>query len=504
MHDTRTRGEGRAEPDPPSSVPLGARSGLVLLGAAATWILLAVVSSAHFVFQTAVVPRVADPSLVFGGVVASALLLLLIGDRPRRADLRALGGQRIALAVAAGALGLAVAPALVVVNRYSDAPPGTVVAFWTTVVWGALLVSASALTFRRPTRAAGALVAVVGCMAILGSWERPSSFSLLVRYPFEELSFVIAGIAWTAFAVIVGGLARTYGVRAVYTLAAAGGFGGALAWGLPASGWDPAVLVPPATALPAVASFGLMVALTVHLTRRFGAHLPGTALLTVPLMVTLLLVVEEATGVFGPRPILVDEAGWGSAVVVAGIVVALAAGRRCSSFPGKVVAIPGLALVAVSVGAALFALVEPGVAVSVWGTTRTGAEFAADFVISGFRTVGGWMVLATALLAASAWWERSGRVQTALALVAAVTLAASAATIRFTPLHTWMPWIPSEVQHDFGTEFAGITFAPVPVSVQVVGIIGACLALALLLVWRSLSARGPVPRSDGSAGGRDR
>lgn len=491
-------------PGPPSAVGPLSRTPLALLALVAIWVLLALATSAHFVFETAAVPSVADPALVFGAAVASALLLLLIGDRPRIADLKALGGQRAALAFGAGVLGLAVAPALVVVNRYSDAPAGSVVAFWTTAVWGLLLVGASALTARRPTRAAGALVALVGCMGILGSWERPSSFSLLVRFPAEELSFVIAGVAWAAFAVIIGGLARTHGARAVYALAAAGGLAGAIVWGIPGSGWDLAALVPPTTALPAVVTAGLVAALTVHLSRRCGTHLPGTAFLAVPALVTTLLAVERATGTFGPRPILLDDAGWAAIVVAAGIVVALLNAHRPDVRPGRAVMLIGSAGAAVSLLLAGYALLEPGVQVAVRGTALTGAAFAAGFSMSGFQTVGGWLALAAALLGVAVWAERPGTLAAALALFAGLTIAVAHGQLRFTPLHTWMTWIPPEIQHDYGTEYASIIFSPVSTQLQVVGIMGACAVLGLLLVWRSLSSRGTGSTTDSNAGGRDR
>ena len=473
-----------------------------LLGLAGLWALLALAGAAHFVFETAVVPSVADPALVVGGALASALLLVLVGDRPRRADLAALGGQRIALALGAGALGLAVSPALVVVNRYSDVPPGAVVAFWITAVWGLLLIAASALSDRLPTRAAGGLVAVVGCMGILGSWERPSSFSLLVRYPAEEIAFVVAGVAWVAFVVIVAGLARTHGSRAPYSLAAFGGVIAALGWALPASGWEFTTLVPPSRALPAVLLAGLVTALTVHVARRGGAHLPGVALLTAPALITALLAVEQSTGVFGPRPIILDEAAWGSVVVAAGIAVAVACVRPGARGAHRALRVLALSLGVVSLVAALYALAQPGVAVAVRGTTGAGAAFAADFTMRGFQTVGGWMALAAALLALGAWIERPGRGAAALALLSGLALAGAYATLRFTPLHTWMSWIPAEVQHDYGTEFASITFSPVATSAQVVGIVGACSALAVVLVWRSLSMRGPDSPSGSHAGGR--
>lgn len=474
-----------------------------LLAAGVIWLVLAAASAAHFVFQTAVAHSVADPALVFGGAAFSMVLLSLLGDVPRRADMRALGGRRIATAFGAGLLGLAFAPALVLANRFTDAPPGAVVAFWTTGVWGTLLVAASALSTRRPTRAAGALVALVGCMGVLGSWERPSSFSLLVRYPNQEMAFVVAGVAWVAFVAVTGGLAREHGARGVYPIAGLGGLAGALAWGLPASGWELAALIPDGTALPAVLSAALMAALAVHATNRWGAHLPGTAMLCVPVLATTLLAVEQATGTFGPRPIILEEAGWATVVVAAGVAVALAGERRPDGRGVRPLVLIGSLLAVASLLAAVYALLQPGVLVAVRGTRFSGAVFAAEFALAGFRTVGGWLALAAALLALAAWAERPARMTAALALTAGAVIGVAHSTLAFTPLHTWMPWVPVEIQQDFGTEYASIVFSRVSTAAQVVGIMGACAAMGLLLVWRSLSMRGADLPPASNAGGRD-
>jgi hypothetical protein len=315
-------------------------------------VLLAVAASAHFVFQTAVVPQVADPSLVFGGAVSSALLLLLIGDRPRRADLQALGGQRVALALGAGVLGLVLAPALVVVNRYSDAPPGTVVVVLDDRRMGFASCRGFSDRTRRPTRAAGGLVAVVGCMGIVGSWERPSSFSLLVRYPFEEMSFVVAGIAWAAFAVIIGGLARAYGTRAVYAFAAAGGLAGSLVMGLArigvGRGHSGSACQSPAGSCSRRTCRGAHGASVATGWISSAGHRPASA----PALITGLLVVEQATGVFGPRPILLDQAVWG-AVLTAAQSPLPSCGTPMRALRRRAVLTVGVVLAAGSVAAAL-------------------------------------------------------------------------------------------------------------------------------------------------------
>jgi len=48
-----------------------------------------------------------------------------------------------------------------------------------------------------------------------------------------------------------------------------------------------------------------------------------------------------------------------------------------------------------------------------------------------------------------------------------------------TPLHTWVTWIPPDVQQDYGTEYASIVFEPLTVAWQTVAV---GVAVAVLLV----------------------
>ncbi len=472
---------------------------------AIAWVLLALATSAHFVLATAVTPHVADPALVVTGALFTAAVLLLMGGIPRPADLRRFGGRGLALALGAGALSIALAPALVATSRYTDSPAGTVTAFWTTAVWGALLIFFAALPAQRYLRAAAALLGVAAAAGVLGNWERPSSFSLVVLHTDQEIALLLAGVAWAAAILIARKLASVHGPAPVYSLAALGGLAGSLAWALPSSAWDVGALLAPSLAYPAAASQALALALALYLALRTGPHVPGAAMLLVVPVVTSLLFVEEATGVFGPRPILTEPASWSSAVMVvsAGLVLLAGAGRRDLLRAG--VRNVSVVLAAGSVLLALAGFTLPGVAVAVRGTTSVGAEFAADFVMRGFQTVGGWLALAVALLALAVCAGRApGRAGTFAALLAALVAAGAYVHVRYTPLHVWMRWIPPEVQQDYGSEYATIVFTPVATPVQIAAMALGVAAIALVSAGRRLAVRAEQDFSSASAGGTDR
>ena len=54
-----------------------------------------------------------------------------------------------------------------------------------------------------------------------------------------------------------------------------------------------------------------------------------------------------------------------------------------------------------------------------------------------------------------------------------------------TPLHTWTRWIPAEVQHAYGTEYARLTFEAAPSAVRLAAAgfaLAACIALIVSAV----------------------
>jgi len=467
---------------------------------AVLWLLLAAAVAATFVFQTAVVTFVATESLLLGVTSASVVFLAVLGGVPRLADVRALGLRDGLYVAAAGIIGGAVAPGLVLANRASDVPPGAVVAFWVTAVTGGLMMLAGAAASRRPVWAAAAVLGAAGAMGVLGNWERPSSFSLLVRYPDREAAMIIGGalLAVSVFALVR--LAAKHGRRPVYAPAAGAALLGTLVWSLVQVQGDLSGLVAPAKALPYFAAAGLVFALTIEVARFAGEQVAGAAYLLTPSAVTALLFVEEATGVFGPRPVLLEVAGWATLAVAGAALVAVFASSADARREGRAAeeqaARPGASVVwfrtagivssAVSVAIALFAMTLPGVAGTSTGTTRDGAAFLANFTLDGFRTVGGWVVFAVALLALAAWLDRVSLAGAWVTVAGGAMSALAYAWVRHTTLQTWISWIPSEVQHDYGTAYANIVFEPVPADAQIVALVIACVALLGHAAYRTV------------------
>ncbi len=477
---------------------------------AVAWVLLALAAAATFVFETAVTPFVEDPALVLATAVFTAVLLFLMGGLPGRGVLASLGRARAIALLGAGALGGTLAPALVALSRYSDSPPGTVVAFWTTSVWGALLVLGAALRQRRFGPLSAALLAVVGTAGILGNWERPSSLSLFVAHTSQEVAFVVAGLAWALSVLVAVYVARDHRPALVYTLSGVGTLVSALAWALPAAGWDSASLID-ASVLPAAASRALLLALSLYVAIHAGPRRAGAAwMLAVPL-ITSLLFVEEATGVFGPRPILVDAAGWASVLIVIAVVLLVVPGgsgrhsARSADRPARA-PLPHLSLVLASLAAAsaLVAFASPGVEVAVRATLDGGGDFAADFRMLGVQTVGGWLAFSVACVAIAAAVGSPTRTQALAGLLGALTALGGHASLAFTPLHVWMRWIPPQVQQDYGSEYATIVFTPVPAPAQLAALALAACALAWISARRMLAHTAGTDASAGTAGGQDR
>lgn len=489
MHEVRTfraDEEGRGIPGPPLA---RGRVAAALPALAAAWALLAASAMGRFTLETVTVGR-AQPYAVAGlSALASALLLALVHlpEKPssRAGDRSDLGARmthpEVWTTAALSAIASGVAPALMLTARHSDAPAGSVVAFWWLALAGATLAATSALgRGPRGTRLAGTLTALVGAAGVLANLERPSSFSLFSRYVPEQLTIMFAAALWAASVALLAARARSRGwslvaPAAVLGAAVAGAFLIALEWDtlttLPLAAWGAAALA------------AVTVVLALSLSASRGPEVAGTAVLAGPAMLLLLSELEALLGVRGPLPILLVPASWGVAVTGVGIAVTL---WRTKSGVGPVYARSsrGIALASgaalVGVLAAVGGLLAPGLDVAVRGTTAAGGRFAADFQMSGYETVGGWLVLAAAALALATVYGRT-RGASALTVPAAAIAALAWWNSGFTALHTWIPWIPAEVQQDYGTEYASLVFKGLPVPWQIAALVltGAAFALAI-------------------------
>jgi hypothetical protein len=105
----------------------------------------------------------------------------------------------------------------------------------------------------------------------------------------------------------------------------------------------------------------------------------------------------------------------------------------------------------------------------------------------GYETVGGWIVLSLALVVLA----MSLKPTAATVLRGSFALGAGLLgwwILRFIPLHTWISWIPPEVQQDYGSEYASIVFAPIQAWWQVAALIVAGAGASILL-WNLYGTR---------------
>ncbi|MDP2181532.1 MAG: hypothetical protein Q8K99_03060 [Actinomycetota bacterium] len=457
----------------------------------AAGIVLLLAAAGQYTASTLAVGRM--PAVAAGAAVAmvGGLALLLVEWSPPRA-IRILGLGAVRAGVA-GFVALGAVTWMVLASRHTDAPSGSVVAFWTTVFWGLILAAAPAVSisswFRR---IAGALLALAGAFGVFGNWERPSSFSLLTRFPWEQLSLAAAGVVWVVSVLVLASAARSHGTRPVLAAAGLGAFVGGAVMALAASSKMPTAFLGSETLLVLAVTTALVLVLTVSLVASVGTGLPAAALLLVPVAMSLLTIVEQATGSFGPQPLLVVPVVAGSILTLAG-VVALLAGEQVHSGTDRAPRL-AIALAVIAMGLAVVALVAPGVHATVRAVPGSGEDFFARFTMAGIETAGGWIALAIVVLVTS--WASGRRIAgRGQALVVASVAAISASAwfmLRFTPLHTWVTWIPPEVQQDYGTEYAGIVFRGVPVMWQALAIATALVALLVVVLASSRSGIGRI------------
>ncbi len=450
------------------------------VSAAAAWLAVAVFATGQFVFQTAAVGSNASAVAALCAFSA-AVGLLLVGGSVRPGSLKEIRAAQATAAAVLGAVAFAGAPLFVMANRFSDAPAGSLALFWTVPFAGFVLVAAHVVASRELrglTRVAAALVALVGAAAVLANWERPSSFSLLARHVSQQLALGVSALVWAAALVALVILAEKYGRRAALGWAALGSLGAAVI--LAATG---APAVPSVLGALFAAPLALFVAgataSTVYASRRWSPALAGSALLMVPAALTLFTFVEAAVGALGPRPVLLDAAFAATCVGAVGAYGAVRSGSERVRASWLVLA-PAVAAALIAVAA----MVVPGVAVAVRGARTDMQAFSANFTLSGAETIGGWLVfsLALFLLLETVLQSRSSVRRSVGTVLIAITVAAGWAILRFVPLHVWVSWIPAEVQQDYGTEYASITYSAVSTAVQIASLAASVIAAGALMV----------------------
>ena len=446
---------------------------------------LGVVFAAQIGLLATLAGRVPDAALILAACAGVLAASLATGWRELR-DLPGLGIATLGLPALAGALMLFLAPYLVVTHRFSDAPPGTELIFFAAVGWGAIAVGAGAWGLLRDGSRRGALSALVGALAavtgaagILGNWERPSSFSPLVRYATEEIWMLVAGVAFVAGGLLLTRAATgSLGRSRTLLVASASAFAcatvaalvspGSLVMGGGLGEYGSAVVL-------WAAAWTVSVLLTTALLGEGRPIAVGGALMTAPALLPLLSGVERLVGMAGPQPIVWGGVAGGSLLLAAGLArLASVAGAGEAAAAPRWLRWPALALVAL----ALAGLVLPTISAHIFAT-RVASTVEMTWMLPGWETVPGWAALACALLLVAATFDDAS-------LAALVALLAPAAywLVANTPYHVLTPLLSSDIQADLGTEYASITFRAVTVWPAVVAVIGTAAGLAVVLSGR--------------------
>jgi len=425
----------------------------------------------------------------FAAAVASAL--------GRRGSRWAIGFREAVRAAAAGGLLFFLAPFLVITHRYTDAPPGTELIFFACVGWGALAVAWAAATMVREGSRRGAASAVIGAVAavagaagVLGNWERPSSFSPFVRFASEELWMLLAGAAFIAGAVVLGGLMkeRTSGGPLIVAAGAALACATVFAAGSPA-GLEGALMFGERASTVALwsASWTASTLLFVSLVTARRPLAAGSALLVAPALLSLLTLAERVTGLAGPQPLVLSGVAGGVLLTAAGVSRIARAGHADEAPAGpRWLRVSAVALAVV----ALAGMFLPGISVHV-SANRPGSELAFSWTLPGWESVGGWAALCCALLLLAAALDDA-----VWPAIAAFGAPVAAFLLANTPYHVLTRWLSSDIQADFGTEYAAITFKALTVWPSIVAVVGAVAGLVVVLTGRFLRRGGTAAASD--------
>ncbi len=446
-------------------------------------VVIATAVAARFAFESAATARM-DPSALALASAVGAAIGLGLATAWRRAG-HVLDRRSVLVLFFAGAIAAVGAPLAVAVHRYSDAPPGSEVLFLTTACWAAALALLSMRRGGQPAVLAGSVLGLAGVMGVVANWERPSSFSLFVRYRTEEMWMLTAGFAWALLWVRLERARQEGSLTAGLAAAAAGAGVGALA--LTLSRWNaaalPEVLGDTAWWLVAAASAVVWMASAAAF-QRGGARLLAAGWFLPAVALMGLTVVEQAFKPFGIQPILLEQAAAGAVIAVAGVwLVAKAGDGHAGALDAS--KRPAAVLAAVALACAVVALATPALLARVAATRADGSAFQVSFTLLGLETVGGWAALGLALVSVAAAVQH--RVDVRTLLIVSLACFAAFVVVWPTPLHTLSSAIPSEIQVDYGSEFANIRFEALSVPWLWAAAGGATLAAALVW-WRSRRA----------------
>jgi hypothetical protein len=428
------------------------------LGVPAT---LAVAFAIHVGLTGVLAGRTAAPPLCLA-LSLGALAMALVAAANPIAAARSLDPTAVRLAIAGGTLSGLVAPALVASNRMTDAPSGSVTVWWISAGWAAIAVTgAAALLWRRSRRAAlsalaGGLAVLAGAAGVLANWERPSSFSPLVKYPAQEVWMLAGGAALVCGGLLLVKASRSGRMAGALVVGTAAAALAAVAWFV---GSDPgagvrALAERPLELTVSAVAWGAVMLAWPNVVRDEGLAIGAAGLALAPLMLSALTLVEQVVGVAGPQPLMLEGVTAGSLLLIAGVVRLV---RADADTPGRSHrALFARAAVVMPAALAVAGLALPALRVDVTAE-RARDSFVASWTLAGMEAVAGWAALALALLLIAAALDAAPRWPAAAGLLAC----ASWPALLSTPTHVLNRWLPPDVQQYYGTEYATLSFTVV-------------------------------------------
>jgi len=370
----------------------------------------------------------------------------------------------------------------------SDAPAGSIVVFWIAGGWAATAaVVAAVLAWRSDgrTRAATAvaagLLAFAGVAGVVANWERPSSFSPLVRFPVQELTILAGGALFIGGAYMLLRAARASRIEGALVCATGAAAAAGLIWtALSGIGGGLASLAerPVDVALAALAWGAVCLALPRVLDDRGPARTAAT-IAVAPVLLTMLIWLEQAVGVAGPQPFIVSGVLAGAVTVTAGAVALWYGQGRAEPADAlpRGAAIAALApLLMATVALGLPAIVATAV------VSGSAGDFSGSWTLSGWESLAGVTGFALAALLAALVTSRAP-------LVPAVAGLAACAAWPFTlstPMHVLTGWLPPGLEQYYGTEYASIEFSGVTTLVSTASVLLCAAGLLALIVSDSM------------------
>jgi hypothetical protein len=442
---------------------------------------------AGFVQMCVVLAGLVPAGALAAALAAGALVITLLAAPRPLAALRTLDRAAAFKACLAGLLAVAGAPALIASLRLSDAPAGSIVVFWVAGGWAAIAAcAAAALALKARSRVSaawsvsGALLVLAGAAGVVADWERPSSFSPLVRFAPRELGILLGGVLLLAGGLMLVRIARTARMDGALICASGSALAVSLAWWVAsgfAHGWQSLAERPIAVVVAAVA-WGVVCGSWPVVLKTWGPAPAAAALSVTPVLLSALILLEQFVGVAGPQPLVVTGVASGSLLLVAAAVALLhAPSARSAPSPRWILVAGAVPAVLAAVALALPAIVARA-EVSV-----TEGVFTASWSLPGVESVAGWAAVALAVLvivvaadARPAW-------------PAAAALAACAAWpwLLDVPSHVWTASLAPEVQQYYGTEYGTISFTAQP-GAPMIGAIGltAVVMLAVIALRRGV------------------